>query len=90
MDPSHPRYGNSAGLIRPRVSRDSTQAFFSDLVTYLCSGPLIAMVWEGPGVISGGRKVRRYDGRQLSSRDALATCLSIANLHEHVVTMEWT
>ena len=31
--------------------------FFSDLVDFISSGPVLAMVWEGNGVISGARKL---------------------------------
>ena len=31
--------------------------FFSDLVDFISSGPVIAMVWEGEGVISSARKM---------------------------------
>eukprot|EP00612_Vaucheria_litorea_P002926 CAMPEP_0171461706 /NCGR_PEP_ID=MMETSP0945-20130129/6045_1 /TAXON_ID=109269 /ORGANISM="Vaucheria litorea, Strain CCMP2940" /LENGTH=156 /DNA_ID=CAMNT_0011988103 /DNA_START=261 /DNA_END=731 /DNA_ORIENTATION=- len=31
--------------------------FFPALVKYFSSGPIVAMVWEGPGVILTGRKI---------------------------------
>ena len=31
--------------------------FFSDLVDFISSGPVVAMVWEGDGVISSARKM---------------------------------
>jgi len=31
--------------------------FFSDLVAFISSGPVVAMVWEGEGVISNARKM---------------------------------
>ena len=31
--------------------------FFSDLVEFISSGPVVAMVWEGEGVISSARKM---------------------------------
>ena len=31
--------------------------FFNDLVDFISSGPVIAMVWEGEGVISSARKM---------------------------------
>jgi nucleoside-diphosphate kinase len=31
--------------------------FFKDLVEYMISGPVIAMVWEGKGVVKTGRKI---------------------------------
>ena len=31
--------------------------FFAGLVEYMCSGPVVAMVWEGKGVVATGRKI---------------------------------
>ena len=31
--------------------------FFNNLVTFISSGPVVAMVWEGSGVISSARKL---------------------------------
>lgn len=31
--------------------------FFGPLVEYMQSGPVIAMVWEGKGVVATGRKI---------------------------------
>ncbi len=31
--------------------------FFSDLVNFITSGPIVAMVWEGEGVIASARKL---------------------------------
>ncbi len=31
--------------------------FFSDLVKFITSGPVVAMVWEGDGVIAGARRL---------------------------------
>jgi len=33
----------------------SERPFFPSLVEYICSGPVVAMVWEGKNVISVGR-----------------------------------
>lgn len=33
------------------------QDFFEKLLDYMCSGPVVVMVWEGTNVIAGGRKV---------------------------------
>tara|TARA_Y100001970_G_scaffold291581_1_gene429281 strand:- start:5626 stop:6084 length:459 start_codon:yes stop_codon:yes gene_type:complete len=33
------------------------RSFFSDLVDFISSGPVVAMVWEGPGVILNARKL---------------------------------
>jgi len=34
-----------------------TKPFFGGLVEFFSSGPVVAMVWEGPGVIKGGRRL---------------------------------
>ncbi|MGK7931207.1 MAG: nucleoside-diphosphate kinase [Microcystaceae cyanobacterium] len=31
--------------------------FFSGLVSFICSSPVVAMVWEGQGVIASARKI---------------------------------
>lgn len=31
--------------------------FFKDLVSFITSGPLVAMVWEGDGVVASARKI---------------------------------
>ena len=33
----------------------SSKPFFGDLVNYICSGPVVAMIWEGPGVVKSAR-----------------------------------
>uniref|UniRef100_A0A7S0R3R2 Nucleoside diphosphate kinase n=1 Tax=Pyramimonas obovata TaxID=1411642 RepID=A0A7S0R3R2_9CHLO len=35
----------------------SEKPFFKDLVDYIISGPVVCMVWEGPGVVKAGRKL---------------------------------
>lgn len=35
----------------------SEKPFFPDLVEYICSGPVVAMVWEGKGVVKSARKI---------------------------------
>jgi len=35
----------------------SSKPFFSGLVEYIISGPVVAMVWEGKGVVATGRKI---------------------------------
>jgi nucleoside-diphosphate kinase len=35
----------------------SSKPFFKDLVSYIVSGPVVAMVWEGPGVVKAARKL---------------------------------
>ena len=35
----------------------SSKPFFGDLVDYIISGPVICMVWEGPGVVASARKM---------------------------------
>jgi nucleoside-diphosphate kinase len=33
----------------------SKKAFFPGLISYMLSGPVVCMVWEGQGVVAGGR-----------------------------------
>eukprot|EP00879_Flechtneria_rotunda_P000329 GHRR01000420.1.p1 GENE.GHRR01000420.1~~GHRR01000420.1.p1 ORF type:complete len:166 (+),score=31.90 GHRR01000420.1:48-500(+) len=35
----------------------SSKPFFPGLVDYICSGPVVAMVWEGKNVVATGRKM---------------------------------
>ncbi|CAM9574353.1 unnamed protein product [Scytosiphon promiscuus] len=46
---------------RPLVERHYEEhvgkEFFDKLLDYMCSGPVVAMVWEGTNVIAGGRKM---------------------------------
>eukprot|EP00873_Tetraselmis_striata_P021746 jgi/Tetstr1/442010/TSEL_030191.t1 len=35
----------------------SSKPFFPDLVNYIISGPVVAMVWEGKGVVKSARKL---------------------------------
>ncbi|PWA81076.1 nucleoside diphosphate kinase [Artemisia annua] len=35
----------------------SSKPFFNGLVEYIVSGPVVAMVWEGKGVVATGRKI---------------------------------
>ena len=35
----------------------SSKPFFAGLVRYMLSGPVMCMVWEGTGVVAGGRKL---------------------------------
>merc|ERR1712232_620900 len=35
----------------------SSKPFFAALVDFIVSGPVVAMVWEGYNVISGGRRI---------------------------------
>ena len=35
----------------------SEKPFFADLVSYIISGPVCCMVWEGPGVVKSARKL---------------------------------
>ncbi|KAK9805142.1 hypothetical protein WJX72_001648 [[Myrmecia] bisecta] len=35
----------------------SSKPFFKDLVEYIISGPVVAMVWEGNGVVKSARKL---------------------------------
>lgn len=33
----------------------SSKPFFGALVDYICSGPVVAMVWEGRNIVAAGR-----------------------------------
>jgi nucleoside-diphosphate kinase len=35
----------------------SAKPFFPDLVGYICSGPVVCMIWEGKGVVASARKL---------------------------------
>lgn len=35
----------------------SSKPFFAGLVEYIISGPVVAMVWEGKGVVATGRQI---------------------------------
>jgi nucleoside-diphosphate kinase len=35
----------------------SSKGFFAGLVAYMTSGPVVCMVWQGAGVIAGGRRL---------------------------------
>lgn len=35
----------------------SSKPFFPDLISYITSGPVVCMVWEGQGVVASGRKL---------------------------------
>jgi hypothetical protein len=35
----------------------ASKPFYKDLVTYILSGPVVAMVWEGDGVVASARKL---------------------------------
>ena len=35
----------------------SAKPFFSELVDYIISGPVVAMIWEGENVVLTGRKI---------------------------------
>ena len=35
----------------------SSTPFFNGIVEYIVSGPVVAMVWEGKGVVATGRKI---------------------------------
>jgi nucleoside diphosphate kinase len=50
----HPRWLNVAGA---NDAHAVCRPFFPPLVEYMCSGPVIAMVWEGKGVVATGRKI---------------------------------
>lgn len=45
----------SRALVELHYAEHRERAFFPGLVTYLCSGPVCAMVWEGNNVVSISR-----------------------------------
>ena len=45
----------SEQMARDHYADLSARPFFPSLIKYFSSGPVIAMVWEGPNVIKGGR-----------------------------------
>jgi len=45
----------SKALAEAHYAEHSGKAFFKGLVEFLCSGPVVGMVWEGKDVIKGGR-----------------------------------
>mmetsp|Transcript_11879 Transcript_11879/g.17205 ORF Transcript_11879/g.17205 Transcript_11879/m.17205 type:complete len:149 (-) Transcript_11879:104-550(-) len=48
----------------------SSKKFFDGLVTYMCSGPVVCMVWEGANVVLEGRKML---GATMPSDSAMGT-----------------
>ncbi len=60
--PTHPK--NRPQLLNVEKAQASkhyadlaSKPFFPALVDYICSGPVVAMVWEGKGVVATGRKM---------------------------------
>jgi len=48
----------------------SSKGFFAGLITYMTSGPVVAMVWEGKGAVLEGRKML---GATMPSESAMGT-----------------
>ena len=46
----------------------SSKPFFGDLVDYMCSGPVVCMVWEGKEVVKTGRKIIGATNPSVSAR----------------------
>ena len=44
-------------LAETHYAEHKGKAFFQDLVTYITSGPIVAMVWEGEGAIAAVRSL---------------------------------
>ncbi|CAB1118968.1 unnamed protein product [Ectocarpus sp. CCAP 1310/34] len=44
-------------LVERHYEEHADKDFFEKLLDYMCSGPVVAMVWEGHNVIAGGRKL---------------------------------
>ena len=47
----------SPSLAEEHYGVHKDRPFFADLVSFITSGPVVAMVWEGKGVIAGARKL---------------------------------
>lgn len=47
----------SESHLRRHYADLSTKPFFPGLVRYMASGPVLAMVWQGEGVVRAGRKI---------------------------------
>ena len=47
----------SRSLVEKHYGVHSERPFFAGLVDFLSSGPVVAMVWEGDGVIASARKL---------------------------------
>ena len=47
----------SEDLARRHYAEHEGRPFFEDLVTFITSGPIVAMVLEGPGAVEGARQV---------------------------------
>eukprot|EP00976_Prorocentrum_cordatum_P106960 1194560-Prorocentrum_minimum.AAC.5 len=65
----------------------SSKPFFKDLVDYIISGPVVCMVWEGPGVVKSGRKLIGYAAflpsplRPLRNCECLSPPPTVPHLH---------
>ena len=44
-------------LLAQHYAEHADRPFFMPLVTYMSSGPIVAMVWEGPGVLGAARSM---------------------------------
>ena len=47
----------SRALLEEHYGDLNTKSFFPKLVTYMLSGPVVGMVWEGKDVVKTGRKM---------------------------------
>lgn len=47
----------SEDLLKQHYADLSGKGFFEALIKYMLSGPVVAMVWEGKGVVATGRKM---------------------------------
>ncbi|KAJ0060499.1 hypothetical protein NL108_014267, partial [Boleophthalmus pectinirostris] len=45
----------SQELLHKHYADLSSRGFFPSLIAYMSSGPVVAMVWEGKGVVATGR-----------------------------------
>uniref|UniRef100_A0A1B6LW54 nucleoside-diphosphate kinase n=1 Tax=Graphocephala atropunctata TaxID=36148 RepID=A0A1B6LW54_9HEMI len=47
----------SEDLLRKHYAELSSKPFFSSLMKYMSSGPVVPMIWEGENVVKAGRKM---------------------------------
>ncbi len=44
-------------MVETHYSDLATKPFFGELVTFMQSGPVVAMVWKGAGMVAAGREI---------------------------------
>jgi nucleoside-diphosphate kinase len=75
----------SRGLGEEHYSEHRDKSFFNDLLEFITSGPVVTMIWEGTGVISGIRslmgKTNPAEASPGTIRGDLATIMSFNIIH---------